>query len=325
MHITNKNNVSLPLAVWLIDDNYDYNQDPTYISVTKLMRPLKHLVLPPRIMPTERPVPDVEDYIARALGHSLHDSIEKAWVKNYRRSLELLGYPAGIIDRVQINPADDELTEDSIPVYIEQRAVREFANRKIGGKYDMVAEGAVNDNKSTSAFTWLYGGRDDEHKLQGSLYRWIDAAQPVPKITEDYIRINYIFTDWQKTAARTNPKYPQTRVAHKDIPLMTLQETEDWVSWKLAMIEKYRNAREADIPDCTDEELWMSEPSHKYYSDPSKTSGRSTKNFTDLAEANLHRANAGKGIVITVPGEAKRCAYCEAFPICEQKNRYAQP
>lgn len=316
MNITNNTGINLALAVWLLHDEYDYINTPNYISATRLMKPLRQLVLPSRIKPEEQ-VADVSDYISRALGHSLHDSIEKAWKKGYKRSLKLLGYPNSLIERVAINP--EEVTPEMVPIYLEQRAIRSLDGYSIGGKFDMVAEGIVHDNKSTSAYTWLYGGRDEEHQLQGSIYRWLNPT----KITADFIRICYIFTDWQKSAAKSNPNYPQSRVATKDIPLLTIKQTEDWLRSKIALYEQYKDVPEDKLPECTDEELWRSDPQYKYYSDPTKTNGRSTKNFDSMGDARMFQAEkGGKGVIITIQGEPKRCAYCEAFNNCTQKDKY---
>jgi hypothetical protein len=320
--ITNNSDISLALAVWLLHDEYDYQNEENYISATGLMKPLRHIVLPGRIPAAQRRTPDVEEYIATTLGHALHDSIEKAWTKGYARSLKMLGYPDSVIEHVRINP---ETVEDGIiPIYLEQRAKKQIVvngvRYTVGGKYDMVMEGIVMDNKSTSAYTWVYGGKDDDYRLQGSLYRWLNPE----KITEDFIRINFIFTDWSSMDAKSNPKYPQKRVQHKDIPLLSIEETEAWVRWKLGLIQKYSNVPEAQLPECTEEELWRSAPKFKYYSDVTKTGGKSTKNFDTLADANKHLAEKVKGIVITVPGEVKRCAYCAGYDACSQKNRYIQ-
>lgn len=323
--ITNKGDIPLALAVWLLHDEYDYIDEPNYISVTGLMKPIRHIVLPSRVPPEKRES-DVEDYISRALGHSLHDSIEKAWTKGAARSLRLLGHPKSVIERVLVNPTPEQLagTKNPIPVYLEQRSFRKITvggiTYTIGGKFDMVAEGIVHDNKSTTAYTWLYGGKDDDYKLQGSLYRWLNPD----KITEDFIRINFIFTDWQKAQAKQNPNYPQKRLEYKDIPLMTLEETERWIRKKLEQVAQYKDTPEADIPECTDEELWRSSPQYKYYADPLKTTGRSTKNFDNPLDAKkfMMVEKAGKGVIITIPGEVKRCTYCEAFPICSQKEKY---
>jgi hypothetical protein len=321
--ITNTSDISLALAVWLLHDDYDYQSMSNYISATSLMKPLRHIVLAPRVDRESLPS-DVVDFTPRALGHSLHDSIEKAWIKGYAKSLKLLGYPESLIERVRINPSDEEVrgSNSIIPIYLEQRMFRNYKGYNIGGKFDMVTDGIIQDTKSTSAFTWVHGGRDDDYKLQMSLYRWLDAAQPLPKITEDYGRINFIFTDWQKFSAKTNPKYPQKRVEHKVIQLMSLAETEAWVDHKLSQIVKYQNAPENLVPECSEEDLWRSDPVFKYFGDPAKTTGRSTKNFDSLAEAHAFKAEKGKGVVITTPSEPKRCSYCDAFSICTQKDRY---
>ena len=324
MKITNNFNISLSLAVWLVHDEYDYVNEPNYISVTTLMKPLRHIILPRRI-PRELVETDVSDFIARALGHSLHDSIEKSWVKGYKRSLALLGYPEKVIERVLINPTPEELasTPNAIPIYLEQRAKKTVeVNGKtwtVGGKFDMVAEGIVHDNKSTSAYTWVYGGRDEEHQQQGSLYRWLNPD----KITEDFIRINYIFTDWQRALVKSNPKYPDSRLKTKDIPLLSIAATENWIRNKLNQVDKYMSAPEKEIPRCTDEELWRSDPQYKYYADPTKIAGRSTKNFDSMAEAKAHLSEKGhKGVIKIIPGEVKRCGYCAAYDICTQKDEY---
>lgn len=319
MQVTNNSNITLALAVWLLADDYDYNPDPNYISVTTLMKPIKQIVLAKRVPFAQRAM-DVEDFIPRALGNSLHAGMESAWLKNYQQSLKKLGYPDDVIARVKINPTSVE--PDDIPVYLEQRAFKQVGKWKVGGKFDMVTEGVVNDTKSTTAYSWLYGGKDGDYALQGSLYRWLNPD----KITADFIRINFIFTDWQKVQARSNPLYPQKRVESKEIGLIPMVETDLWVKRKLQQIEQFMDAPEATIPDCTDEELWRSDPKFKYFSDPTKTNGRSTKNFDTLADANAFMASkGGKGVVITVPGEPKRCQYCDAFDICSQKNRYLQP
>lgn len=319
MKFTNTKDVPLALAVWLLADNYDYQQDADYISATTLMKPIRQIILPQRIK-EQSVLPDVSDRIASSMGNSLHDSIEKAWKFGYPTALAKLGYPKDVIQRVMINPTEDELAAatDPIPVYIEQRAFQQVGNWKVGGKFDIIIDGVLHDNKSTSAFVWLYGTRDEEHSLQGSLYRWLNPK----KVTEDFIRINYIFTDWSKATARTNPDYPQNRLLVKDIPMMGIPETQYWVTSKLSQISRFMNAPENEIPECTDKELWLPAPVFKYYSDPAKTDGRSTKNFKTAPEANNFKATKGKGVVIPIIGSPKRCGYCDAFDACTQKDRY---
>lgn len=323
MPVTNHLGISLPIAVWLLHDDYDYVQADKYISVTTLMKPLKQIILPYRIPVANRKV-DVSDFIARALGNAIHNAMEKAW-DDPKPKLKALGFPDQLIDRVVVNPTDDNIKniKDIIPVYIEQRAYRTLDGWTIGGKFDMVTEGIVNDTKSTSAFGWVYGTRDEEHIQQGSMYKWIDAGQPTQKITEDFMRVNYIFTDWSKASARQNPAYPQKRVEMKEFKLDDLQITEGFIQSKLQLIEKFKDAPQSDIPRCTDEELWRSAPQYKYFADETKTSGRSTRNFDSMAEAAKFKSEKGnKGVIITKPGEVKRCGYCAAYDICEQRKEY---
>jgi hypothetical protein len=330
MQITNEGDISLPLAVWLLSDDYDFIEGiDNYISVTTLMKPVRQIVLPRRI-PQEQQTTDVADYISRKLGHAIHDSIEKAWTNpnQYQRALRMMGYPDELIGRVAINPTLEEVRASNslIPVYLEQRAMRQFEGFTIGGKFDMVTEGIVNDTKSTSAWSWVMGTRDDQYRLQMSLYRWIDHTQEHRKIFEDFGKVNFVFTDWQKGEAKRNPNYPQKRVCTKTIPLMSLQETEAWIKLKLGLINQNWHTQEHQLPHCTSEELWMSAPKYKYFADASKANqpgARSTKNFDDLVEARKFQASkGGVGTIVTVPGEAKACGYCAAFDGCTQKDLY---
>ena len=322
--VTNLHNVPLALAVWLLADDYDYVNEPNYISATTLLKPLRHIILPRRVPHEMRVAADVSDFLARRMGQSLHNSIEHAWINKYAQSLKLLGYPDHVIKNVVINPTPEALQENKeiIPIYLERRDMKKIGKWLIGGKFDLVAEGRVMDFKSTSTYVWTRGVRDDEHILQGSIYRLIHPEI----ITEDTMEIAYIFKDWSKALALNNPAYPQRPMLSKSLDLMSLEDTENWIKRKLALVEQFWDAPEKDIPECTNEELWLGEPKFKYYGDPEKAkdpNARSTKNFDSLSEANKYKAEKGKGIVITAFGSPKRCKeYCDAFPICTQKDRY---
>ena len=213
-----------------------------------------------------------------------------------------------------INPSNDELYEGCIPVYLEQRSTREVAGRIVSGKYDFVGEGRLEDFKTTGVFTYMNNTKDQDYILQGSIYRWLN-----PKvITQDQMAIQFLFTDWSAALSRQNPNYPQARTVQKLYQLKSLPETEHFIVSKIRLIDKYWNAPEEEIPACTDEELWRSEPQWKYYRDPKKTT-RSTKNFDNKQEAYLRMAQDGNvGVIVEVPGKAVACKYCPAFPVCKQ-------
>lgn len=329
MNLTNEAGISLPLAVWLLHDTYDYQVDPDAISATTLMKPVRQTILRSRINP-ELVSTDLAEFIARTLGHSIHDSIERAWSSPEGRSvaLKLLGYPEDVIQKVKVNPTDEEIHADPeiIAVYIEQRISAPRKGKRLHGKYDMVAEGIINDFKSTSAWAWTKGTRDEDFIEQMSIYRWIDAQQEVPKITEDHGQINFIFTDWQKGMAKTNPDYPQKRVETKQLQLMSLSQTEKLIDAKLDLLAQFVHQAEKALPHCTPAELWMSDPVFKFFSDPVKAkdpNARSTKNFNDLGSAKLYQSEkGGKGAIVTVPGMPKRCEYCDVFDLCTQKDQW---
>lgn len=313
MVFTNHASIPLAIGVWAVQDSYDYVDDPRYLSVTTLLKPTRQIILSRRVN-TEALQTDVEDFVASAMGTSIHDSIEKAWLHHYEEGLAKLGIPENVIKRFKINPDPATVGETDIPVYLEQRAIKEFEGWKIGGKFDFVADGLLHDNKSTTTMKWTKGSSDKDYQLQGSLYRWLNPGI----IKEDYIRINFIFTDWSKLNALKDSSYPQHRAMYRDIPLLTIPETENWLKQKLMVIEKYMDAPEAEIPPCPDEELWRTPTKYKYFANAG--SQRATKNFDNQAEAYryMNVDKKGQGFIRIVPGEARRCNYCIASDLCKQ-------
>jgi len=316
--MTNTAGVSLPLAVWLAADGYDFSPNRKSISATSIMKPVRQILLKERLTPETFEIPDVKDFIASRLGHTIHDGIEKAWKNDYAPSLRKLGYPEKVIQRIKVNP--ETMDADDIPIWLEQRTERDILGYTISGKFDMVLEGELQDFKSTSVYSWIMGNKDEDYMLQGSIYRWLNPD----KITGDYISIQFIFTDWSKAASRQQSNYPSERVMEHRVELMSLESTENWLASKIRELEKYADAPENEIPECSDKDLWRSDPVYKYYSDPSKTSGRSTKNFPTSHEASAYKASKGKGkgVVIHVPGQVKACGYCPSFNACTQKDNY---
>lgn len=324
--LTNHSDFGLVMAVWLAHDEYANGKedfpDQNVISATALMKPTRPIVLESRLDPTET-IPDVADMVASKFGTAIHDSVENAWKTGYELALRRLGYPAGMIKKIKINP--ETVEPGDIPVYLEQRGFRSIkvgsVEVLISGKFDQIVNGELNDIKTTSAYTYTNGTKEDDYRLQGSIYRWLNPE----KVTSDFIRIQHVFTDWQRMQARTNPNYPQSRLVEKRIQLMSLEETENWIRSKIADITKNQMLEEHELPFCTDDELWKTDPVWKYYSDPAKAAegGRATKNFPNKPSAYFHLSEKkGKGVIVEVPGQVKACGYCPVFDICTQKDQY---
>jgi hypothetical protein len=315
----NNKNTSLPVALWLATDSYDYSNNRMTISTTTIIKPVRQIVLGMQAVSGGMEVEaEVSDLVASRMGTSFHDSIEHAWTHKYAEGLESLGYPQKVIDRIRINPETEE--EDTIPIYMEQRSEKMVGPYTVSGKYDMVMEGSVRDFKSTSTYTYEKGVNDSKYVLQGSVYRWLNPTI----ITEDIMHIDFIFTDWSANKAKGGAKngYPQTRVLDYPLELLSLSDTQAYLDNKVQEIITYKDAPQCDIPLCTSEDLWQDKPVWKYYKDPASAgvSGkRSTKNFDNPQEANNRLIEDGcVGIVVEIKGEAKACRYCKASSICNQ-------
>ena len=324
MKITNDYMVDLPIAVWLLQDGYKSGASDAppgeLISVTTLMKPTKQLILQ-RTVDLSQTTMDVSEMVARRMGHSLHDSIERAWTEgNWQQSMRTLHYPQRIIDTIKINPNPEDLKDGDIPIYLEKRGFKQFQGLVITGQMDFLIGTSYRDFKSTSTFAWTSTNKDDDYILQGSLYRWVMPDY----IKNDVMRIEFIFTDWLKYRAKVDPKYPQAKVAHREFPLMSLADTEQWVVDKIDDIKANVGKRQEEMVPCNDKQLWRGEDTFKYYAkeETAKAKGRCTKRFESATDAELHRQAKGKGVVVKDPGLVKACTYCPAFPVCDQRANY---
>lgn len=313
---TNVSDVPLALAVFLASDSYDYNDDPYTISATTLLKPIRQIVLPSRL-PAGEGLMSLPAMMKNRIGAAIHDAIERAWKTNYKVAMLALGYPQRVIDRIRINPEPDEVTEDIIPVYLEQRLSRKFGKWTVTGKFDFIGEGRVQDFKSTTVWTYLNQVNATKYTQQGSIYRWLDPK----KIVQDEMDIHYLFLDWKAAMVKTDPNYPPREFKKQTFPLLSEAETSAFIGNKIRLIEQYWEAPEEEIPECDADDLWRSDPVWKYYKNPAKTA-RSTKNFDNVHDARLRLIEDGSvGMVKEVPGQVTACKYCPAFAVCSQKDR----
>ncbi len=312
---TNVSEVPLALGVFLATDNYEYNADPLTISATTLLKPLRQIVLSMRLTSMERQV-NLLDQAKNRVGAAIHDGIENAWKTNHANAMLAMGYPAKVIDRIRINPTLEEITDNTIPIYLEQRLSKKIGKWTVTGKFDFVGEGIVQDFKTTATYSYSKQVNAGKYVEQGSIYRWLDPKM----IHQPRMQIHYLFTDWKASLVKQE-NYPPKPILTQSFDLLSVQETEMFIRRKLEAIEKYTSAPEEQIPYCTEEDLWRSEKVFKYYKNPAKDTGRSTKNFDNIHDARLRLIEDGNvGIIKEVPGEAKACKYCPVFALCSQKD-----
>ena len=308
-YITNQTNIALPIALWAAYDEYDYDGRENVISTTSLLNPTRMVALQRLNKDADKTV-DIADLIGSRLGSAIHDSFEKVLLnKDYvRDTLRLMGYDEEAIKRVKINPEKIELND--IPLWVENRAEKVVGDWIISGKYDMVINYQVQDIKSTSVWTYMFGSNDDKYIQQMSIYKWLNQD----KIKSDTGIIHYIFTDWSKQKAMQDKNYPQQRVLSKEFRLMSLSQTEKFIKDKLTKLDEA--LKTGNLPLCTLEDLWQEPDKWKYFK--KKNANRATKVFDNEADAYARLAEEGQGEVRYFPGLVKRCNYCSVREFCDQ-------
>jgi len=314
----NETGLPLSVAAYLAADFYDHV--PNTLSATALLKPTRQLILGKRV-PKELQVNDLQSMVKSRIGTSIHDGVEKVWLGgHYEDAMRSLGYDESTIERIVVNPAPSAVQPGQIPVYLEQRMFREHMGHRVSGKFDFIGDGHLQDVKTTSVFSYIYDTKTEDYQLQGSIYRWLDQGQ---RITEDYMSILFIFTDWMAGKAKMDKNYPPNQAMQKKIPLLSLDDTEDYISNKLSDLAQFKDTDEPDLPRCSDKELWRKPATYKYYKDGNPNAARSTKNFDNPGDAYARQQkDGGGGIVVEKPGEVIACRYCPAFPICTQKDEY---
>ena len=316
--LTNKTEIPLPVAVWLAaNSDYDLSPDPAVISITTLQKPLRAIVLARRMLQAGEL--DIDLLVASKLGTAVHSAIEDAWLRNHRQALQDLGYPEGMLNRLLVNPEQPPVA-DQLAVYLEQRTSREIDGWLVSGKFDIVIDGKLYDIKTTKTYTWINGSNNRDYVLQGSGYRWLNPGI----ITDDWMEIVYLFSDWspfRALADRTG--YPQSRCLANPFQLMSMPQTEAYIRERLALITRYQDADDSEIPECNNRELWRDLPKWAVYKNPEKTA-RATRVFDLEADALTFNATSckGQGLIVKREGKPKRCEYCQARPICSQAKRF---
>lgn len=321
--LTNHTNIPLSVAAWLASDNYNFKPNEKAISATDLGKSVRQLVLRNRLRAAGGEVieeMDIAERFSSRLGTAIHDAIEAVWVNQDARNSALtqLGIPKQVRDRLVYNPSPEEIAANPkcIPVFMEQRTNKELNGYTISGQFDFLAEGQLEDFKSTGSYSVEKQLNEAKFALQGSIYRWLNPD----KITKETTRINYIIKDWSAAKAKASPKYPKSCITTVNLPLMSYEDTEKYIANKLSSIDKHKTTPEPELPLCTAEELWQDSDTYKYFTRPDST--RASKVFgNDSVAAYKHLADkGGKGLIRTFPGEVRACKYCDAKDICTQRK-----
>lgn len=317
MKLTNNTGLSLFAQVYLAHETYD--REEAGLSVTTLLKPVKQVILARRV-PEGMASADVADQIASSNGTAIHDAFEAAWKSpKLVDTLIRLGNPPGVARKVRVNPTPEEVAAGGIiPVYTEVRSKKLVRGLWVSGKFDFIGDGAVEDLKNTSV--WKYLNADFEHYiLQGSMYRWLNPTL----VTKDWMNLTFQFTDWNSRDRNMNPdNYPPARMHTRKLQLLSYDDTQVYVENKVQQLIDLEHADEKQMPPCSDKDLWRKADTYRYFAKAEKAhepGARSTKNFDNKADADLHAAQKG-GVVVTKRGGVVGCLYCNAFLACKQKD-----
>lgn len=311
MKITNKHNLSFPMAVLVSTSDYDHDNSEKTISVTGLLKPVRAIVLGFQNKDLFKEI-DLVDLIPSSFGSAIHAFAEKGWRNRdtVAQALRIMSVSEKTIDQVVVNPKDSWAGQ--IAIYTEKRSSRKINGWTVRGKFDGCVDGKLFDYKTTSVWSYIFGSNRQDYILQGSMYRWLNPTI----VTDDNVSIESMFTDWSAVKARSDKKYPQLRALSQDYPLMSLPAIEEWIVQRISEIDRHLGSSQKELPRCNDEELWASEDKWKYYKGDSRV--RATKVFNTLDEAQARFSSSGTGAIVHFPGEVKRCQYCNVVNICDQ-------
>ena len=315
----NSSNLPLPIAVWLASSEYDFEGSSEAISATGMLKPLRSTILSQRVQ--QEANRDLLDMADSRIGTAIHDAVERSFMENYKKILvEDFGYKNYLNERIFTDPNKIlNKLKGEIGIYLELRSNKEIDGVTISGKFDFVIEGVVHDIKTVKAYSYMSNSNVKNYILQGSMYKWLNPTI----ITEDYMKIVYIFMDWAAMQAQANPQYPQTKILVLCYPLLSLEETENYIKRWISDYIRFKDSPQEELPYCSPEDLWEDPAVYAYYKDKTKLT-RATKKYDTMAEAmSANAANNFKGKVVKRDGIVKRCAkYCAAVGICSQAEQY---
>lgn len=305
IELTNKHNIPLPLAAWLLDDDYDYNPDPKTFSASQLIKSSKKTILSSAVAtsPNIKVTMDVTSKFAASRGQTIHAAIERACRQDHiTKVAKRLGMQVPKLEAEERLKAEIEVDGE---IYT------------VTGKFDAAIDNIVTDWKNESVFAYLDKGKYLERKYQLSLYAWLGYKNG--KGWDTALGHYYsVYQDWKEKEAvkRGVDSYPPSPMHLTEVTLFSFPSLENWIK---SVIRERRDLtiEDADSTLCSPKDLWQREPVYQYFSKPD--AARASKNFDNPTEATAYLVSKGnKGIIKPKPSYAKACEYCLGNAICSQ-------
>ena len=281
MKITNK--LGLPdMLVRTVENDYQY-RDKRY-SITSLLDPDRVLMLKRRY--NDKIEQDVSECIWMLFGTVTHYALE-----------------TGI-----------ELKENE---YVEEHLEHTFDNGyTLSGIIDHVYD-YVDDYKTTSAWTVIYGSNNEHWKLQLQMGAYLHYKEHGNWINKG--RIIAILKDWNRNDAKFKDNYPKLPVEVIEFDLGTPEEIEKWIIDRFNQIAQLENMYDDELPLCTPEERFNKGTKWAIKKKGNKTAMKVHDTLDGAREhlINLEVKYPGVYEIEERPGEDIKCMnYCSCCKLC---------
>lgn len=248
MKYTNNKNLHPLLAVALLQgDSYDYSESKMpVLSGSGLTKSNQEIILTERYK--EYIEKDVIDMLWSVFGSAIHSLFENIDVSK-------------LLARKDLDPNFLQMIVDNRnnfrSIKQEERLELNFLGYLIRGKFDVIFGNKLQDYKSTSAFSVMYGDKSTEWSIQLSLYRWLYWKKKGIML-EDVGEIHLVFKDWKERDYKIMGKkgYPSCSVQTTPVRLMEINEIENFLVRKIGSLKGYSQLLDEELPPCTEKESW---------------------------------------------------------------------
>lgn len=201
--------------------------------------------------------------------------------------------------------------------YVEEHLEYTFdSGYTLSGIIDHV-EDYVDDYKTTSVWTVIYGSNNDHWEKQLKMGAYLHYKKHGNWINKG--RIIAILKDWNKNDAKEKENYPELPVQVINFDLGTPEEIENWIIERFKHIEMLEKMDDYDLPLCTMEERFNSGDK---YAVKKKTYKKAFRVFDDFEKArecliSLQEKYPNEYEIEKRPGEDKKCLnYCNCCQFC---------
>lgn len=282
MKITNRLGVPEPLMTLANRDFYSKGRSAYSVTEVLMSPRIKHL----RAQHDENIETDVSDMLWSMLGSALHVVAERG---------QTPGWSA------------------------EERLFLNIGGTTISGQIDLQQfvgdDVVIYDYKFTSA--WAVMNNKVEWEEQLNLYRHLVEKVKGRKVTG--LKICAFIRDWSRHES-SKEGYPPAQITVLDVPMWDIETAEKFLMERLHLHQSTNTDYEGVLPQCSDQDRWMSETIYAVRKEGRKTAIRV---FKDLNEA-TQLATEKQGYVEVRKGEPRRCTgnWCGVNQWCDQHRAY---